>query len=184
MIIPQTITDGVVLLRRPTLEDYPAVLEAIRESIKEISPWLGWCHEGYSAEEMHSWLSSLPSGWETGTTYSFVITDPSTGMILGSCALNHIDYSWSLANLAYWVRTSQTRKGIASRSTRLLARFGIEALGLDRIEIVVDTGNEPSLRVAQKAGARREGVLRNRLHVNGVGVEAVMHSLIPADFGL
>ena len=103
-------------------------------------------------------------------------------MLLGGCGLNHIDRSWNLANLVYWVRTSQTRKGIATRATRLLARFGCEVLELDRIEIVVAVGNEPSLRVAQKAGARREGVLRNRLHINGIGVEAVMHSLIPADF--
>jgi len=183
MTIPEVITDGVLLLRRPTMDDLPAMVEAVRESVPEISPWMGWCHEGYTEDEARSWLESLPAGWEQDHDYSFFITDVQTGLLLGGCGLNHIDRSWGLANLGYWVRTSQTRKGIASRATRLLALFGFEHLGVDRVEVVVAVGNEASLRAAKKAGAAREGVLRNRLHIEGVGVEAVMHSFIPSDFG-
>ncbi len=184
MTVPEEITDGVLLLRRPAMSDLPAVFEATCESIPEISPWFRWCHAGYSEADARSWLQSIPELWEQGVQYDFLITDAETGLLLGGCFLNHFDRAWALANLGYWVRTSQTRKGIASRATRLLARFGFEHLGLDRVEVVVEVGNTASLRAAQKAGATREGVLRNRLHRNGVGVEAVMHSLIPADFGL
>jgi len=39
------------------------------------------------------------------------------------------------------------------------------------------------LRAAESAGAVREGVLRNRLTVHDTPGDAVMFSLIPADFG-
>jgi RimJ/RimL family protein N-acetyltransferase len=62
-----------------------------------------------------------------------------------------------------------------------VGRFGFEALGFTRLEIVTAVGNRASQRVAKKAGATREGIERNR-HVIGDTVhDVVMFSLIPAD---
>jgi len=52
---------------------------------------------------------------------------------------------------------------------------------MQRIEIVVETENLPSLRAAQKTGALHEGLLRNRLNNRGVQRDAVIYSLIPQD---
>jgi ribosomal-protein-serine acetyltransferase len=90
----------------------------------------------------------------------------------------------SLANLGYWVRSSATRRGIATRAARLVGEFAVKQVGLLRAEIVVAVGNKPSLRVAEKCGAKREGVLRNRLIVREQVLDAVMHSLTPQDFDL
>lgn len=72
-------------------------------------------------------------------------------------------------------------QGIAPAATRLLAKWGFEAVKLIRIEIVVNTANQRSLRAAEKAGAKREGVLRNRLYLQDKAHDAVMHSLIPGE---
>jgi len=53
-----------------------------------------------------------------------------------------------------------------------------------RVEIVVAVENRASLRVAEKVGATREGVLRNRMPVRDEICHAVMHSLVPEDLGL
>ena len=58
---------------------------------------------------------------------------------------------------------------------------GFEELDLRRIEIVVTLANDASLRVAEKVGARREGVLRRRLMAHGESYDAVMFSLISED---
>ena len=54
-------------------------------------------------------------------------------------------------------------------------------MDLLRAEIVVAVGNHASLRVAQKAGAKREGILRDRLIVRDKIYDAVMHSLTRQD---
>jgi RimJ/RimL family protein N-acetyltransferase len=98
--------------------------------------------------------------------------------------LNALHPTHGFANLGYWVRTDSTSRGVATRATRLIARFGFEELGLARLEIVVAVENQASLRVAEKAGATREGILRNRLaHDNGFA-DAMMFSLIPQDLDL
>ena len=113
-----------------------------------------------------------------------MITDAQDGSLLGGCGLGNLIPTYHLANLGYWVRQSQRGKGIAPRAARLIARWGIERLHLLRAEIVVAVGNTASLRVAEKSGARREGVLRNRILVGSKVYDAVMHSLTPQDFGI
>ena len=79
------------------------------------------------------------------------------------------------------MRSSCAGHGIAVTATRLCARFGFDELHLKRIEIVAAVGNRRSQRVAEKAGATREGILRNRLKVGEVSHDAVMFSLVPDD---
>ena len=88
-----------------------------------------------------------------------------------------------MANLGYWVRASCERRGIASDAARTLARAGLLQGGLVRVEIIAEVTNLGSQRVAEKAGATREGVLRSRIFLRGEARDAVGFSLVRADFG-
>lgn len=67
---------------------------------------------------------------------------------------------------------------------RQVARFGFEQLGLVRLELVIDVDNAASIRVAEKAGAVFDGVLRNRVvGQGGTPRPARMYSLVPGDLG-
>jgi ribosomal-protein-serine acetyltransferase len=96
--------------------------------------------------------------------------------------LNHINVEERFANLGYWVRTSRTQQGIATTVVPVIVKFGFDNLNLHRMEIVVAVGNLPSQCVAEKAGAFREGLLRQRLFVDGQIFDAFMFSFVPADF--
>jgi len=181
MVTKLELTDGHVLLRPYRLSDIEQLYEAARESIPEVSVWLPWCHTGYSIKESREWVGARAEARQQGTAYDFTMVDPGDGSYLGGCGLNNISHEHKFANLGYWVRTSRTRRGLATAATRLLARFGFKELKLNRIEIVVATPNIASQRVAEKAGATREGVLRNRLVVGDKVYDAVMFSLIPQD---
>ena len=176
-----SLTNGIITLRSYRDEDADLIYEAARESIPEMTPWMPWCHPDYSLQESRDWISNCSEKWEQGSEYNFAITDTLTGRYLGGCGLNDMRHDRNIANLGYWVRTSETKKGVATTTTLLLADFGINQLNLKRIEIVVDVDNIASQRVAEKSGATREGILRNRLAQNGEPTAAVMFSLIPQD---
>ncbi len=175
------LSDGVVSLRPMADADAVEVFEAAHESLEDLKPWMGWAYDGYSIEDTQGYLALLPMGWERGEDYAFGIYDREDGVLAGGCGLNHINPYYRLCNLGYWVRSSRAGRGYAGRATRLLARFAFERLHLIRVEVTAAVGNERSLRAAQKAGARREGVLRNRILVGETIYDAVMHSLIPSD---
>jgi ribosomal-protein-serine acetyltransferase len=173
--------EGPILIRTLREEDVSALFEAARESIAEVSPWLPWCHENYSIEETREFIASRELASEGGEWYSFGIFEKDGGRFLGGVGINFINRVHQMANLGYWVRTSAAGRGVATSATRAVARFGFEQLGLQRIEIVAAVDNIPSQRVAEKAGAVREGVLRKRLLIRGKPQDAVMFSLVPED---
>jgi RimJ/RimL family protein N-acetyltransferase len=155
--------------------------EAAYESIADIYPWMTWCHPGYSLEESENRIVESRADWEAQRAFDFVIYDKLTDKFLGAVSINQFQPIHQFANLGYWVRSSCTGHGIAATATRLCAQFGFEKLDLKRLEVVMTVGNVRSQRVAEKAGATREGVLRRRLNIGEVWHDAVMFSLIPED---
>jgi RimJ/RimL family protein N-acetyltransferase len=71
---------------------------------------------------------------------------------------------------------------VTTRALRLLCRYGLDELALGRLELVADRDNAASIRVAEKVGFRREGVLRSHLlHPDGSRHDSVMFSLLPGE---
>jgi RimJ/RimL family protein N-acetyltransferase len=158
-------------------DDAPALWEAARESVVEVHKWLDWCHPQYSISEAEEWIRSRAPLAAEGLECTFAIVD-AEGRFLGACGLNQINRIQKFGNLGYWVRTSATRHGVATEAVRQLADFAFANTDLVRLEIVCAVGNSASQRVAERAGAQREGVLRHRLRIHGQSVDAVMYSLV------
>jgi len=157
--------------------DAEALWQAARESVAEVFPWLPWCHPAYSMAEAVEWVTSRARLAAEGHEFAFAITG-SDGRLLGGCGLNQINRVHRFGNLGYWVRTSATGRGVAGESARLMAEFAFRNTELVRLEIVCAVENRRSQRVAERTGAVREGVLRNRLQLHGKAVDAVMYGLI------
>ncbi len=169
--------DSSCTIRFVEISDAPALFEAAMASRAELAPWMPWCHPAYSIEESREWLEEQEAERAAGTEYAFAIVDRH-GEFCGGCGLNAIDTVNLRANLGYWVRTSHTRRGLATHAVGLLADWAFAHTVLNRLEIVVSTRNFPSLRVAQKAGAEREGVARARLVLDGEVHDAVVFSIV------
>jgi RimJ/RimL family protein N-acetyltransferase len=175
-------SDGNIALRQFTLEDVPALFNAIRESMTQLSAWMMWANPQYSIEDTQAFVSKCGPGWEKGEQYSFAIVDAHDGQFVGSVGLSAVNRAHGFANLGYWIRTRKTRHGVATSATRMAARFSFETLRLNRVELLVPTANVASQRVAEKAGAKREGLLRKRLQLNGVAHDAFVYSFVQEDF--
>lgn len=161
-------------------QDVIGFQQLVLESADYLSAIFPWCHSQYSVEESQDWVFSRQSAWDNGEEYSFLIYECESQKLLGSIALNQINKQHRIANLGYWVGQSALGKGIAGKASKLITRYGFDELALSRIEIVTLPKNLPSQRVAEKVGAKYEGVLQNRLVVEGVSVDACMYSLTNA----
>ncbi len=164
-------------IRRYEPTDIDAIYEAVCESRAELSPWMPWCHAEYSRADTTSWVGSRVDAWESHSEWSFVIVDAG-GQILGACGLHRLDLRNGVGELGYWVRTSATRQGIASEAVRQVTQWAFREQSLHRIEIVAAVENLPSQRVAEKAGAVCEGVLRQRLILHGRRYDGVLWALV------
>lgn len=160
--------------------DADALYEAARESTATVGQWLPWLHADYTREDSERWIAHCQSAWKRGELYAFGIFDLQ-GRLLGSMGLNRLDPQRLNANLGYWVREQEQRKGIASRAVRAMAAFGFEALGLIRVEIVTAIDNLASRRVAERVGAHFDGTSPNRIVHRQRPAPAAVYSLLPPD---
>ena len=78
---------------------------------------------------------------------------------------------WAIGYLVY---PQARRRGVATRSVRLIAGFAFEELEAERLEIQVEPANPASQRVAEAAGFTREGVLRAYQEIKGTRRDMVV----------
>lgn len=157
-------------------DDVEAVHAAASESIAHISPWMGWLTPAYQRADAEFWVNKVVSEWGI-QSYEHLIIDNSDGSIAGACGLNHLDRVNRFCNLGYWIRFSRLRQGAARAGTLLVRDFGFTVAGMNRLEIVVATGNVASRKVAESVGAVHEGILRKRLCVGDAAHDSHMFAL-------
>jgi RimJ/RimL family protein N-acetyltransferase len=115
-------------------------------------------------EWVRGWVARYREGWRDGSRAGFVARDANDGAFLGFAAIVRLDLAAGEGEIGYLTAPQARGRGVAARALALLTRWGLGALGLNRLELRIDTTNHISERVAERAGYRREGVLRS-VHV-------------------
>jgi RimJ/RimL family protein N-acetyltransferase len=113
------------------------------------------------ADEVAGWLAD-GAHWaqRDGTGVHLMMLDRAAGQIVGSIGLFHVDWVVRSAEIGYGVRSDQRGQGYASEALGALARWALTEGGIQRAWLTANTDNVASIRVAEKAGFRREGTLR------------------------
>ena len=95
-----------------------------------------------------------------GTGVHLMMLDRAADRIVGSIGLFHADWEVRSAEIGYGVRRDERGKGYASEALGAVARWALTEGGIQRAWLTANTDNVASVRVAEKAGFRREGTLR------------------------
>ena len=164
------------MLRSWAEDDVPEL--AITCDDPEIAYWIPPIPSPYTEDDARTFISGEA---RPGESHSLAIT--LDGRIAGGIGIgvNANDYR---GRIGYWVAADVRGRGVCTRALRLLARFGLDELELQRLELITDPDNVASQRVAEKVGFQREGVLRAHLrHPDGRVRDSVMYSLLPGELG-
>jgi RimJ/RimL family protein N-acetyltransferase len=116
---------------------------------------------GADAAFVERWIGRYESGWEDGSRAGFAIVDVRDAAFLGFAAVVALELDALQCEIGYGVVPEARGRGIARRSLDLLTRWCLDDLVLERLELKIDPANAGSIRVAERAGYRPEGVLRN-----------------------
>ena len=80
------------------------------------------------------------------------------------------------AELGYWLGEPYWGKGLASRAVALLLPHAFGELLFVRLQAEVFAGHSASMRVLEKNGFVREGILRKHISKNGVVTDAALYA--------
>jgi RimJ/RimL family protein N-acetyltransferase len=107
------------------------------------------------------WIERYERGWSDGSCAGFSIRDHEAAGLIGFASIVHLDLDAREGEIGYLVAPAARGRGVATAAVLLLTRWGFEDLGLERLELRIDVANEGSVRVAERAGYRLDGVLRS-----------------------
>jgi RimJ/RimL family protein N-acetyltransferase len=126
------------------------------------------------------WLGLYEQGWEEGTRAGYAVLD-GDGTFLGFAGIVDLDLAARQGEIGYTVTREARGRGVATRALRLVTDWALDGLGLERVELHIDPENEASLRVAERCGYHREGVLRSVHFKEDLRGDVAMYSLLAGD---
>lgn len=122
--------------------------------------------ETFGTREAEWWLGLYERGWGDGSRAGFAIVELPAGAFVGMIAFVTLRLDTGDAEVGYIVTPQARGRGVAVGALSLITRWGLEEVGLARIELRAEIANPASLKVAERCGYIREGTLR-QVHLKG-----------------
>jgi RimJ/RimL family protein N-acetyltransferase len=167
--------DDVIQLRPPAQRDLEMVRAASDDPYIPLITTVPWA---YTDAEGAAWLARQHDRVASGAGWPLVVAERAGGRGVGSVGLWPRDAS--AAALGYFVIPEARGRGLASRAVRLVAGWAFRR-GFERLELTVEPWNGASLRTAERAGFRREALMRSLMEFGGVRRDLVMFSRLAGD---
>ena len=175
--LPQLGTDRLIL-RRMTMADAQDIFAYSRDP--EVSRYVLWdAHR--SIHDSRAYLRYLQRQYRNNDPSSWGIQLRETGHIIGTIGYMWWNQEYRSAEVGYSLSRASWNRGLMTEALREVIRFGFDRMLLHRIEAQHEVENPASGRVMEKAGMRREGVLRGRLYNKGKYVDVVLYAILRED---
>jgi ribosomal-protein-alanine N-acetyltransferase len=151
------ITGPTLTLRYATAEDAPRLLELASDPA--VTQWFSW-GPYESLDQPEAYIAGLEAKREAGELLDFLIVHPERGPI-GVTGLSELSPRDRHATVGTWFGREHWGTGANRESKAMIAALAFRRLGFDRLTAWANTRNGRSQLALERAGFRREGVLRD-----------------------
>ena len=143
------------LLKEEDAEELSLRVDQNREHLRR---WLPWLDGAKDISDQLKFIQRCSEGAIAGTALHYALL--SGGEIVGMVSFNNIEKLNRCGTMGYWLAEAQIGKGLMTAAVKALIDDGFEHLELNRIQARVATDNHRSQAVCDRAGLKKEGVLR------------------------
>lgn len=181
--INPTIRADRVLLRAPTLADFPQWAKLREDSRSFLAPWEPvWPADDLTRLAFRRRIRRYQREIRNGTGYPMFVLSPDGETLLGGLTLSQVQRGVAQsAVLGYWMGMPFAGKGFMSAAVRALIVFSFDTLHLNRIEAACLPHNTASIRLLERVGFRREGYARRFLCIDGRWQDHLLYGLVRDD---
>jgi len=184
--VKPTLTGDAVVLRPFTADDFPGLLQVLRDP--EVLKLTGSVHDEAAelvpenpAEEK-KWRDWYSARSDQPDRLDLAVIDRSGGGCVGEAVLNEWNPGNQNCSFRIALGPAGRGRGLGTEATRLIVGYGFERLGMHRISLEVYSFNPRARRVYEKAGFRAEGVLREALRYGGQWIDATVMSILDREW--
>jgi ribosomal-protein-alanine N-acetyltransferase len=176
--------DGTkVRLRTPLANDYREWAALRGESRGFLERWEPrWMPDELERSAWRHRISRYREDHARGTALAFFIFEREGGRLCGGITIGNIRHGVSQSgHIGYWIGERYGGRGLMTDAVQVLTRFAFDTMRLHRIEAACIPDNNRSIRVLEKAGFQREGLLRSYLRINGIWQDHLLYAKIADD---
>lgn len=171
-----------VLLRGLRLSDVNDLYTTIRG--KDVVRWTVTIPWPYKKKHAVSFVRKSRRKIQRKTDYHLGIVLRKTNRAIGVIALQEVNGHSKSAEMGYWLGKKYWNKGYMTEAAKLMLAFGFEELKLHRISLKLFEKNIGSKRVAEKAGFKKEGVLRDARYRHGAWHNELRFGMLAREWAL
>ena len=181
---PPVLKGDKVTLRAPVMRDYREWAKLRGASRAFLEPWEpSWTADELDRGPWRQRLSRYRREFAQGSAMSLLIFENGQGRLTGGISMGNIRRGVAqTAQIGYWMGEEYAGKGYMGAAIRLLLDHGFGRMRLNRIEAACIPENERSIRVLEKAGFQREGLLRSYLRINGAWRDHILYAMTAEDY--
>lgn len=168
-----------LLLREITPEDAPAVF-AFR-SDPEVQRYNGGVMT--DLDQASDLIAQMAAGYRQGTMLEWGVTlRGGDDTVLGIFGYANWSQAHRRAEIGYCLHRNHWRQGIAWESMHAMIAFGFQAMDLNRIHACPWVENIASVRLLERLGFQREGVLRDEYWEEGAFHDEALYALLRREY--
>lgn len=172
-----------LILRAPLAGDYAAWASLRMESRDFLTPWEPvWSEDDLTRTSFRLRVKRAAREIATDEAYSLFILDSRSETLLGGLTLGLVRRGVAQAcTLGYWMGQRHAGKGHMTEAVRGALDFAFSELALHRVEAACLPHNEPSRRLLERVGFRREGEARGYLRINGAWADHLLYGILASE---
>jgi ribosomal-protein-alanine N-acetyltransferase len=152
---PETIETKRFRLRKPALRDAEDIFRKYAQD-PEVTKYLTW-RPNRNVQETRDFLRACLRAWDERKSFHWVIERKADHELLGMITARVDEHKWELGYVLarpYW------GKGYMTEVLKRLLSRALKQKNIYRVWSVCDVDNLASARVMEKAGMKKEGILR------------------------
>lgn len=153
-----------------------ALVDADRERLAE---WMPWAAEQTLAGT-REFVAESRAQQQRGDGFQAVLVRD--GEIAGVAGYHRIDHVNRATSIGYWLASRHQGEGVMTAAVGALVGHAFGAWSLHRVAIEAAVANRRSRAIPERLGFREEGVLREAERVGGRYLDAVLYSLLAAEW--
>jgi RimJ/RimL family protein N-acetyltransferase len=132
---------------------------------------------------LHSQLEWFRQVESDKTRYIFAICNNTTSEHIGNVGLGNIDYINRHCMFNIFIYDHRNRcRGIGIEAAELALEFAFNKLNMNKVFLQTSEKFAEAIRLYQKLGFVREGIMRQHYYSNGKYEDKIMYSLLRSEF--
>ncbi len=132
----------------------------------------------YSRKLAVDFIRSTIRSYRTKEKFYLCIVEKKSNTLIGSIALNRINWADSNAEIGYSIAKAHSNQGYVTEAAEAFIDYVFRKMKLHRLEINCAVQNAPSRRVIKKLGAKSEGISREIVLSRNMYRDSYRHSIL------